>query len=63
MAHEKKHELHSGGNCICPKCETKVGHKAGMPCSEEICPKCGAKMLREGSEHHLAFLEKKNKKK
>ena len=23
-----------------------------------ICPKCGAKMLREGSEHHRLFEEK-----
>jgi NAD-dependent SIR2 family protein deacetylase len=43
------------GRCICPKCETETEHRAGIPCQEERCPKCGAKMLREGSEHYLRW--------
>lgn len=36
-----------GGKCICPVCgETKI-HTAGMPCIQESCPKCGAKMVRD----------------
>jgi hypothetical protein len=33
----------------------------GIPCQDERCPKCGAKMLREGSYHH-DLLEKKRAK-
>lgn len=36
-----------GGNCICPKCKTKVPHQAGVPCSTMVCPKCGTPMVRE----------------
>ncbi len=36
----------SGGMCVCPDCGTKVEHKAGVPCYEMTCPKCGAKMTR-----------------
>lgn len=52
----------TGGDCICPKCGEKTPHKRGIPCQEERCPKCGAKMLREGSYHH-ELLEKKRAKK
>ncbi len=55
----RKHKMQSGGYCICPKCETKVLHKSGIPCIETVCPKCNAKMLRENSDHHQAFLNKK----
>jgi len=50
------------GNCICPKCGTKIPHQKGTPCQEEHCPECGSKMLREGSHHHQLFLEKQRKK-
>ena len=49
----------SGGNCVCPKCDMKLPHQRGVPCSEERCPDCGAKMVREGSEHHLLIKESK----
>lgn len=48
----------SGGDCVCPKCKTVVPHKRGVPCQEEHCPKCDAKMLRVGSEHHELWLKK-----
>lgn len=49
----------AGGFCICPKCNEKVQHKAGMPCKEARCPKCGARMMREGSSCHEKLLEKR----
>lgn len=52
-----KHSEHLGpaGMCICPKCGEKHRHRRGVPCQEERCPNCGAKMLREGSHHHRLF--------
>ncbi len=58
MAHQRKHDMQSGGYCICPKCDTKVAHQSGVPCIETECPSCGSKMLRENSEHHEAFKKK-----
>ena len=34
------------GDCICPQCGTKTSHKQGVPCYNEICPKCGSQMMR-----------------
>lgn len=34
------------GECICPKCGTKISHKRGIPCLKERCPKCGSPMVR-----------------
>ncbi|MEE4293046.1 MAG: hypothetical protein V2I79_03645 [Xanthomonadales bacterium] len=51
-----------GGNCVCPKCETTIPHRKGVRCQDERCPECNAKMLREGSEHHRLWLEKKARK-
>lgn len=36
-----------GGQCVCTKCGHKIAHKAGQPCTEQKCPKCGAQLLRE----------------
>lgn len=54
--------LGRGGQCICPKCETTIPHQHGVPCQQERCPECGAKMLREGSEHHRLWLTKRQGK-
>lgn len=53
-----KHEMGSGGQCICTKCAMHIPHRQGVPCQDEKCPKCGGKMLREGSHHHKLFKEK-----
>ncbi len=53
--------LGSGGRCICIKCNEKISHRRGIPCKDETCPKCGAKMVREGSHHHDLILAKKMK--
>jgi NAD-dependent SIR2 family protein deacetylase len=50
------------GYCICLKCGAKVHHQAGTPCMKTKCPRCGATMIREGSDHHQAFLDKDKKK-
>jgi hypothetical protein len=49
----------SGGSCVCLGCGATKPHEAGRPCQEERCPKCGKAMVREGSEHHLAYMKKK----
>ncbi len=35
------------GNCVCPQCSTEAPHQTGVPCYEQTCPKCGAKMTRK----------------
>lgn len=62
MTRERRHEMGPGGECICPKCEERLPHRRGIPCEEERCPKCGAKMLREGSRHHQLLQEKQAKR-
>ncbi len=50
-----------GGYCFCPKCGFRKPHHIGVPCREELCPKCGTRLIREGSEHHRLIEKKKNK--
>ena len=35
------------GNCICPKCGYKAAHQPSVRCIDQICPTCGAHMIRE----------------
>jgi NAD-dependent SIR2 family protein deacetylase len=35
-----------GGYCKCTNCDYQKPHQAGIPCNSEICPKCGARMIR-----------------
>ena len=55
--HPREH-LGRHGFCICPRCGARTPHERGVPCQEDRCPDCGAKMLREGSRHHALYLEK-----
>ncbi len=31
--------------CVCPNCGYEIPHARGRPCSMEICPKCGTRMI------------------
>ena len=53
MVQERRHDMGEGGYCICRKCGERTIHQRGVPCQEERCPECGARMLREGSYHEL----------
>jgi len=46
------------GFCICPKCGYRKPHVARIPCHEETCPKCGSRLIREGSIHQRRLLKK-----
>ena len=35
------------GHCVCPSCGESIVHQRGIPCFEEECPRCGARMIRE----------------
>jgi len=61
MITKRTHQLGPGGFCICPKCGEKTPHARGTRCQENRCPRCGAKMLREGSHHHRLFEEHRSK--
>jgi len=54
----REHKMGSGGECICPKCNTTVAHARGVPCQDQRCPDCNAKMLRVGSRHHELWQKK-----
>ena len=59
MTDKNRHEMGPGGDCICPRCDTKVPHNRGIPCQDRRCLKCGAKLLREGSRHHELLKKKR----
>ncbi|MHA1973309.1 MAG: 4Fe-4S binding protein [Candidatus Hodarchaeales archaeon] len=42
-----RYGMGAGGYCICSNCGTRVPHQRGMPCIEQVCPKCGFKMDRD----------------
>ena len=54
----REHSMGSGGECICPKCSKTFPHRRGVPCQDERCPTCDAKLLRVGSVHHELWLKK-----
>lgn len=35
------------GMCVCPTCGHAEPHHQGMPCVEQICPKCGTPLTRQ----------------
>jgi len=37
--------------CICPKCGEELKHTPGIPCRQEICPKCSNIMVRKGGPY------------
>ncbi len=61
MNFSQNHGMGRGGYCICPKCDFRTPHQAGIPCQEQRCPHCGAKLMREGSYHHQLLLQKRQK--
>jgi hypothetical protein len=50
------------GSCICLKCGHREPHKEGVQCRAARCPSCGAVMIREGSVHHRAFLDRQKRR-
>ncbi|APF18768.1 hypothetical protein [Caldithrix abyssi] len=62
MAGMARQTMGSGGYCICPKCDYRAPHQRGVPCQEQRCPHCGARLMREGSYHHQLLLEKRKQK-
>jgi len=34
------------GDCVCTQCGTRAPHQRGVPCYEQMCPKCGIPMVR-----------------
>jgi hypothetical protein len=38
--------LGPGGECICPKCGQRTPHQWGVPCYDQVCPKCNTPMTR-----------------
>lgn len=36
-----------GGYCVCPQCGERTLHQRMVPCFQQQCPKCGARMVRE----------------
>ena len=53
MAKIRNQGMGPAGFCICVNCGYKKTHQPGIPCQEEKCPKCGKKLIRENSLHHI----------
>ena len=34
------------GECLCPACGHREAHERSVPCTQKMCPKCGAAMTR-----------------
>ncbi|ATX79175.1 hypothetical protein Ga0123461_0751 [Mariprofundus aestuarium] len=60
MTRDRKHNMGSGGYCVCPKCGEKTPHHKGVPCQKELCHSCGTKLLREDSDHYQLFKQKQD---
>jgi len=37
-----------GGFCVCMSCGYRVAKRAGIPCTDLVCPRCGDRLVREG---------------
>jgi hypothetical protein len=59
---KQQHGMGPSGDCVCLGCGATKPHEPGVACREKRCPKCGRAMVREGSEHHLAYLRKQRQK-
>lgn len=48
-----QNETEGKGNCedlcFCPRCQYEQNHQPGMPCNQQVCPKCGHAMKRKGT--------------
>lgn len=51
------------GYCICPSCNQKLKHQAGIPCKSIVCEKCQVHYVRENSAHHSNIKKLKNQQK
>jgi len=40
------------GYCVCPSCNQKLKHQAGIPCKSIVCENCQVHYVRENSAHH-----------
>ena len=59
MKHFNDRGMGPSGNCKCAKCGYVMPHRPGVPCREERCPKCGTRMIREGSYHDTLIQERR----
>ena len=57
---DDREHLGAEGECICPRCEKRFAHRRGIPCQQERCPDCNAKLLRVGSAHYDLWVKKKH---
>jgi predicted DNA-binding protein (UPF0251 family) len=48
---EEEISAHCHDVCVCTNCGHEQSHHYGKPCSEEICPKCGIRMVKKGTPH------------